>query len=79
VPDEQAVIEAELKRQADEVGCALIVTTGVLVRHPAMSRRKRQKPYMTNCCLASATDAASPKYVPTAILSRQPAARAGGR
>ncbi len=28
VPDEQAVIEAELKRMADVIGCALIVTTG---------------------------------------------------
>ena len=28
VPDERAVIEAELKRMADETGCCLIVTTG---------------------------------------------------
>ena len=28
VPDEQAVIEAELRRQADEAGCCLILTTG---------------------------------------------------
>ena len=28
VPDEQATIESELKRMADESGCCLIVTTG---------------------------------------------------
>ena len=28
IPDEQTVIEAELRRMADESGCALVVTTG---------------------------------------------------
>src|SRR3954467_1274043 len=28
IPDEQPVIEAELRRMADEAGCCLVVTTG---------------------------------------------------
>ena len=28
VPDEQAIIEGELRRMADDVGCGLVVTTG---------------------------------------------------
>jgi len=28
IPDERAVIEAELRRMADEAGCCLVVTTG---------------------------------------------------
>ena len=28
IPDEQPLIEAELRRMADEAGCCLVVTTG---------------------------------------------------
>ena len=73
VPDEQPVIEAELRRMADEAGCCLVVTTGgtgpaprdvtpeatAAVCHkllPGFGERMR---------------AASLKFAPTAILSRQ--------
>jgi len=40
IPDEQAVISAELIRMADVSGCALIVTTGGTGPARAMSRPK---------------------------------------
>lgn len=75
VPDEQALIEAELIRQADEVGCALIVTTGGTGPAP----RDVTPEATVNVCqkllpgFGELMRAASLKYVPTAILSRQTA------
>lgn len=75
VPDEQTLIEAELMRQADEVGCALIVTTGGTGPAP----RDVTPEATMNVCqkllpgFGELMRAASLKYVPTAILSRQTA------
>ena len=75
IPDERAVIEAELRRLADDAGCGLIVTTGGT--GPALRD-------VTPEATAAVCDkmmpgfgelmrATSLKYVPTAILSRQTA------
>ena len=75
VPDERAVIEAELKRMADETGCCLIVTTGGTGPAP-----RDVTPEATNAVcekmmpgFGELMRATSLKYVPTAILSRQTA------
>lgn len=75
VPDEQPVIEAELRRMADEAGCCLIVTTGGT--GPAV---RDVTPEATTAVCAKMLPgfgelmrAASLKHVPTAILSRQTA------
>jgi molybdopterin adenylyltransferase len=75
VPDEQALIEAELKRQADVVGCALIVTTGGTGPAP---RDVTPEATIAVCDkllpgFGELMRSASLKYVPTAILSRQTA------
>ena len=75
VPDEQAVIEAELKRQADVVGCAFIVTTGGTGPAP---RDVTPEATVAVCDkllpgFGELMRTASLKYVPTAILSRQTA------
>ena len=75
IPDEQPLIEAELKRLADEVGCALVVTTGgtgPAVRDvtPEATEAVCEKMLPGFGELMRAT---SLKYVPTAILSRQTA------
>jgi molybdopterin adenylyltransferase len=75
VPDEQAMIETELKRQADEVGCALIVTTGGT--GPAL-RDVTPEATVAVCNkllpgFGELMRSASLNYVPTAILSRQTA------
>lgn len=79
VPDEQAILEAELKRMADEVGCALIVTTGGT--GPAA---RDVTPEATEAVcdkllpgFGELMRSASLKYVPTAILSRQTAGTRG--
>ncbi len=75
VPDEQPVIEAELKRMADEAGCCLIVTTGGTGPAP----RDVTPEATTAVCqkmlpgFGELMRATSLKYVPTAILSRQTA------
>lgn len=75
VPDEQPLIEAELLRQADEVGCALIVTTGGTGPSP----RDVTPEATAKVCekllpgFGELMRATSLKYVPTAILSRQTA------
>jgi molybdopterin adenylyltransferase len=79
VPDEQTIIEAELKRQADEAGCALIVTTGGT--GPA-ARDVTPEATIAVCDqllpgFGELMRAASLKYVPTAILSRQTAGTRG--
>lgn len=75
IPDEQAVIEAELRRMADESGCCLVVTTGGT--GPAV--RDVTPEATTTVCekmlpgFGELMRATSLKYVPTAILSRQTA------
>lgn len=75
VPDEQPLIEAELRRMSDEAGCALIVTTGGT--GPAL---RDVTPEATEAVCTKILPgfgelmrATSLKYVPTAILSRQTA------
>jgi len=75
VPDEQPVIEAELRRMADEAGCGLVVTTGGTGPAP-----RDVTPEATTAVCAKLLPgfgelmrAASLKHVPTAILSRQTA------
>lgn len=75
IPDEQVLIESELKRMADESGCCLIITTGGT--GPSL---RDVTPEATNAVcekilpgFGELMRAASLKYVPTAILSRQTA------
>ncbi|HRE82238.1 MAG TPA: molybdopterin adenylyltransferase [Opitutaceae bacterium] len=75
IPDEQTVIENELKRMADEVRCALIVTTGGTGPAPrdvtpeaTLAVCEKQLPGFGELMRAT-----SLRYVPTAILSRQTA------
>jgi molybdopterin adenylyltransferase len=75
IPDEQTVIESELKRMADDVGCCLIVTTGGT--GPAL--RDVTPEATAAVCekmmpgFGELMRATSLRYVPTAILSRQTA------
>jgi molybdopterin adenylyltransferase len=75
IPDEQAVIAAELRRMADEAGCCLVVTTGGT--GPAV--RDVTPEATAAVCekmlpgFGELMRAASLKFVPTAILSRQTA------
>lgn len=75
IPDERLVIEAELRRMADQAGCALIVTTGGTGPAP-----RDVTPEATRAVLEKELPgfgelmrATSLQYVPTAILSRQTA------
>jgi molybdopterin adenylyltransferase len=75
IPDEQAVIESELRRLADDSGCCLVVTTGGT--GPAA---RDVTPEATEAVcekllpgFGELMRATSLKYVPTAILSRQTA------
>ncbi len=73
VPDEQPVIEAELRRMADEAGCSLVVTTGGTGPAP---RDVTPEATVAVCHkllpgFGELMRAASLKYVPTASLSRQ--------
>ena len=79
IPDERDVIARELVRQADEVGCCLIVTTGGTGPAPrdvtpeaTRSVIERELPGFGE--LMRSTSLA---YVPTAILSRQLAGTRG--
>lgn len=73
IPDERAVIEAELRRMADEANCCLIVTTGGTGPAP----RDVTPEATTAVCekilpgFGELMRATSLRYVPTAILSRQ--------
>ncbi len=73
VADEQALIEAELKRMADSAGCCLVVTTGGTGPAP----RDVTPEATTAVCdkllpgFGEAMRSASFEVVPTAILSRQ--------
>lgn len=75
IPDERAMIEATLKRMADEDGCCLVVTTGGT--GPA---KRDVTPEATEAVcdrmmpgFGELMRAESLKFVPTAILSRQTA------
>lgn len=79
VPDEQPIIEAELRRMADEAGCCLIITTGGTGPSP-----RDVTPEATEAVcdkrlpgFGERMRAESLKYVPTAILSRQTAGLRG--
>jgi molybdopterin adenylyltransferase len=79
IPDDQATIEAELRRQADEAGCCLIVTTGGT--GPA-ARDVTPEATAAVCGkllpgFGELMRAASLRVVPTAILSRQTAGTRG--
>jgi molybdopterin adenylyltransferase len=75
IPDEQATIEAELRRMADDAGCCLIVTTGGTGPSPrdvtpeaTLAVIKKELPGFGELMRAT-----SLRFVATAILSRQTA------
>jgi len=79
IPDEVDVIAGELRRQADEAGCCLVVTTGGTGPAPrdvtpeaTRSVIDRELPGFGELMRAT-----SLRYVPTAILSRQLAGTRG--
>lgn len=75
IPDEVAVIAAELRRQADDAGCCLIVTTGGTGPAPrdVTPEATRQVIEREMPGFGELMRATSLQYVPTAILSRQTA------
>ena len=75
IPDERTIIAAELRRMADESGCCLIVTTGGtgpalrdVTPEATLDVIEKELPGFGELMRA-----ASLKFVPTAILSRQTA------
>lgn len=75
IPDERPVIEAELRRMADDSSCCLIVTTGGTGPAP---RDVTPEATIAVCekllpGFGELMRATSLRYVPTAILSRQTA------
>ena len=78
-PDEQPVIEAELRRMADEAGCALVVTTGGTGPAPRDVTPEATAAVCQKLLpgFGELMRAESLKYVPTAILSRQTAGLRG--
>jgi molybdopterin adenylyltransferase len=79
IPDEQAVIEAELRRMADEAGCCLVVTTGGTGPAPRDVTPEATAAVCTKLLpgFGELMRATSLQYVPTAILSRQTAGLRG--
>jgi molybdenum cofactor synthesis domain len=75
IPDERAQIEAELRRLADEVQCALVVTTGGTGPAPRDVTPEATEAVCEKMLpgFGELMRATSLKYVPTAILSRQTA------
>ena len=75
VPDERAVIEAELRRMADEAGCGLVVTTGGTGPAPRDVTPEATAAVCEKLLpgFGELMRATSLKFVPTAILSRQTA------
>ena len=75
VPDEQATIEAEMRRMADEAGCCLVVTTGGTGPAPRDVTPEATAAVCEKMLpgFGELMRAASLKVVPTAILSRQTA------
>ena len=72
VPDERAVIEAELRRMADESGCCLVVTTGGTGPAPRDVTPEATAAVCEKILpgFGELMRATSLKFVPTAILSR---------
>ncbi len=75
VPDEQAVIERELIRLADDVGCALVVTTGGTGPAPRDVTPEATAAVCHKMMpgFGERMRTVSLQFVPTAILSRQTA------
>jgi len=75
IPDEQPVIEAELRRMADDSGCCLVVTTGGTGPAPRDVTPEATAAVCEKMLpgFGELMRATSLKYVPTAILSRQAA------
>jgi molybdopterin adenylyltransferase len=75
VPDEQALIEAELRRMSDEAGCCLIVTTGGTGPSPRDVTPEATEAVCEKMLpgFGELMRSASLAFVPTAILSRQTA------
>lgn len=75
VPDEQPRIEAELRRMADERGCALVVTTGGTGPAPRDVTPEATAAVCSRLLpgFGERMRAESLRFVPTALLSRQTA------
>eukprot|EP01023_Acetabularia_acetabulum_P027178 TRINITY_DN25747_c0_g1_i1.p2 TRINITY_DN25747_c0_g1~~TRINITY_DN25747_c0_g1_i1.p2 ORF type:complete len:202 (-),score=39.69 TRINITY_DN25747_c0_g1_i1:672-1277(-) len=75
IPDEQALIEAELKHLADEKKCCFVVTTGGTGPSPRDVTPEATEAVCQKMMpgFGEQMRAISLKYVPTAILSRQTA------
>ena len=75
VPDDRAVIEAELRRMADQAGCCLVVTTGGTGPAPRDVTPEATEAVCEKLLpgFGELMRSASLAYVPTAILSRQTA------
>jgi len=75
VPDERAAIEGELRRMADQSGCCLVVTTGGTGPAPRDVTPEATAAVCEKLLpgFGELMRAASLKFVPTAILSRQTA------
>ena len=75
VADEQALIEAELRRMADEAGCCLVVTTGGTGPGPRDVTPEATAAVCEKMLpgFGELMRSASLAFVPTAILSRQTA------
>jgi molybdopterin adenylyltransferase len=75
IPDDRAVIEAELKRMSDDSGCCLIVTTGGTGPAPRDVTPEATEAVCEKMLpgFGELMRATSLQYVPTAILSRQTA------
>jgi molybdopterin adenylyltransferase len=75
VPDEQDLIEAELRRMSDEAGCCLIVTTGGTGPSPRDVTPEATEAVCEKMLpgFGELMRSASLAFVPTAILSRQTA------
>lgn len=79
VPDEQDQIEATLKQFADDKGCSLVITTGGTGPAPRDITPEATEAVCERLLpgFGELMRAASLKYVPTAILSRQTAGTRG--
>ena len=79
IPDERAVIEAELRRLADEAGCGLVVTTGGTGPAPRDVTPEATAAVCEKILpgFGELMRTASLKFVPTAILSRATAGTRG--
>lgn len=80
IPDDRGVIEAELRRMADDLSCCLVVTTGGTGPAPRDVTPEATAAVCDKMLpgFGELMRAASLKYVPTAILSRQTAGIRGG-